>query len=523
MPKKRLSMRKLVEILRLSGTGLSARQISRACGVARSTVGSHLERLAAAGLKWPLCPGMGEEELEGVVFPREPAVRGRHTSRPLPQWEGVRKELSGKGVTLRLLWEEYRQSHSSGYEYSQFCEHYRRWLGDMEVCLRQRYAGGERLFVDFAGMTMPLTDGATGVVHQAQIFVAAWGASHYLYVEALRSQQLHDWIEVHIHAFEHFGGVPALIVPDNLKSAVSRACWYEPDLNPTYQDMALHYGTAVLPARPAKPRDKAKAETGVQIVEREVLAPLRHRSFFSLAEINAAIWERCNGVNVRPFQKLKVCRRALFEELDKPALKPLPDQRYEYAQFRKARVNIDYHIEFERHYYSVPYALKGEQLDVRVTARLVEVLHRGRRVASHLRDGHAGGHTTDSSHMPKAHQQYLAWTPSRIIDWAGNIGPDCGRAVALIIAGRRHPEQGYRAALGIVRLSKGYGDTRVNAACRRAITLDVCAYPSIKSILKTGMDLAPAQDLPTGAPVVYHANVRGADYYAAEGTVAHVE
>ena len=516
-------MRKLVEVLRLSSSGLSARQIARGCGGSRSTGASHLERMTMAGVTWPLPAGVDEEELERRLFAQEPAVRGRDEARPLPDWEVVRKELSGKGVTLRLLWEEYRQAHPDGYEYSQFCEYYRRWLGDVDVCLRHSYAGGERLFVDFAGMTLPLTDGLTGDLHEAQIFVAALGASHYLYAEALRSQQLHDWIEAHVHVFEHFGGVPAITVPDNLKSAVSRACWYEPDLNPTYQDMALHYGTAVLPARPGKPRDKAKAETGVQVVEREVLAPLRHRTFFSLTEMNAAIRERWVAVNARHFQKLKVSRKDLFEELDKPALKPLPAHRYEYAEFRKVRVNIDYHVEVHGHYYSVPYELKGEQLDARVTARLIEVLRRGRRVASHPRNDQAGRHTTDAGHMPKAHREYLEWTPSRIIAWAGKIGPDCARAVEAIIAGRQHPEQGYRSALGVIRLAKGYTDTRVNAACRRAVTLDVCAFRSIKSILQTGKDQESVEELLAGVPTVHHANVRGAGYYATEGTVLHVE
>lgn len=516
-------MRKLVEILRLSSTGLSAREIAHACGVARSTVTSHLERMAKQGVTWPLPAEFDEEELERRLFAEGPAVRGRDEARPLPDWDLVRKELGGKGVTLRLLWEEYRQTHPEGYEYSQYCEHYRRWVGNLDVCLRHSYAGGERLFVDFAGMTLPVRDGRTGEVREAQIFVAALGASHCLYAEAFPSQQLHDWIEAHIHAFEHFGGVSAIIVPDNLKSAVSRACRYEPDLNPTYQDMALHYGAAVIPARPGKPRDKAKVETGVQVVEREVLAPLRHRSFFSFSEMNAAIRERLMMVNARPLQKLKVSRRDLFEELDKPALKPLPAHRYEYAEFRKVRVNIDYHVEIEGHYYSVPYELKGEQLDARITTRLIEVLRRGRRVASHARNTQTGRHTTDPGHMPKSHREYLEWTPSRIIAWAGKIGPDCARAVETIIATRQHPEQGYRSALGVIRLAKGYTDTRVNAACRRAVILDVCAFRSIKSILQTGKDQEVLEELPAGTPVVHHANVRGAGYYAMEGTVVHVE
>jgi len=514
-------MRKLVEILRLSASGLSERQIARACGIARSTVGEYVRRLKEVGVAWPLPEGVDEAALERRLFAAEPAVRGRDETRPLPVWADVRTELTREGVTLRLLWEEYRRAYPTGYEYSQYCEYYRRWLGDLEVCLRQHYVGGERMFVDFAGMTLPLTDGETGAVIPAQIFVSALGASHYLYVEALLSQQLPEWILAHVHAFEYFGGVPAIIVPDNLRSAVSRACRYEPELNPTYQDMALHYGTAVLPTRPGRPRDKAKAETGVQIVEREMMAPLRDRTFFSLAEMNAALWERLAAVNTRPFQKLKVSRRDLFEEQDKPALKPLPARRYEYAEFRKVRVNIDYHVEIYRHYYSVPYTLKGEQLEARITARLIELLHRGKRVASHPRSDQAGRHTTDSAHMPKAHQEYLTWTPDRITAWAGKIGPDCAQVVAAILADRPHPEQGYRAALGLIRLAKAYGETRVNAACRRAVALNVCSRRSVESILKTGKDREEWGITPPGPLTVRHDNVRGAHYYGGDEEVSH--
>ena len=529
MPKQRLSMRKLAEILRLDAAGLSARQIARSCGVARSTVGEHLARLKAAGLHWPLAPELNEEALERRLFGENDPTRNRDARRPLADWPALHKELAQKGVTLKLLWQEYGQEHAGGYRYSQFCEHYRRWAKSLEVCLRQTYRAGERLFVDYAGLTVPLRDPLSGQIHEAQIFVAALGASHYLYAEATRSQQLPDWIEAHIHAYEYLQGVPEITVPDNLKSGVARACRYDPDINPTYQDLATHYGTAIIPTRPRHPRDKAKAESGVQVVEREVLAPLRHQTFFSLAELNGAIWARLQAVNRRPLQKLAVSRHDLYLELDKPALKPLPPTRYEYAEFLKARVNIDYHIEVRGHYYSVPYELKGEQLDVRLSARLVEALHKGRRVAAHLRDDRQGRHTTEAAHMPRAHREYLAWTPSRIIHWAGTLGPHCAQAVQQIIDTRPHPEQGYRAALGIIRLAKGYAAARVDAACRRALALDVCRYQSIKSILQSGKDLEP---LPTDPPVVgpcrtHHQNVRGPEYYAEkhqeERPVAHAE
>ncbi|MFZ4397757.1 MAG: IS21 family transposase [Kiritimatiellia bacterium] len=522
-------MRKLSEILRLNATGLSARQIARSCGIARSTVAEYLERLKASGLSWPLAPELNDEELERRLFGGNRPTRNRDALRPVADWSAVHKELANKGVTLKLLWQEYCQAQPDGYHYSQFCEHYRHWAKSLDVCMRQTYRAGERLFVDYAGMTMPLRDPHSGQIHEAQIFVAALGASHYLYAEATRSQQLPDWIESHIRTYEYLQGVPAITVSDNLKSGVSRACRYEPDINPTYQDMASHYGTAIIPARPRRPRDKAKAESGVQVVEREVLAPLRHQTFFSLFELNNAICTRLQVVNLRLFQKLDVSRQDLFIELDKPALKPLPPTRYEYAEFIKARVNIDYHIEVLGHYYSVPYELKGQQLDVRLSARMVEALHRGRRVASHLRDASKGRHTTEASHMPRAHREYLAWTPSRIIHWAGTIGPHCAEAVQKVIDSRPHPEQGYRAALGIIRLAKGYTALRVDAACRRALALDVCRYQSIQSILKSGKDM---EALLTDAPIVtlcrtYHQNVRGAQYYAEQQTeerpVVHVE
>lgn len=517
MSRKQLSMRKISEVARLNASGLSVRQIARSCSIARSTVADYLERLAAGGLNWPLPPELTEADLEGRLF-RQAQTRGRDLDRPMPEWPQAHKELQRRAVTLKLLWDEYREVYPEGYGYSQYCELYRRWAKTIDVCLRQTYPAGERLFVDYAGMTMPVNDPAGGGPFAAQIFVAALGASHYLYAEATRTQQLPDWIESHIRTFEHLGGVTEILSPDNLKSGVSRACRYEPDANPTYLDMARFYGVAVIPRRPRKPRDGAKVESGVQIVEREVLARLRDHTFFSLSELNRAMWPLVDKVNRRPFQKLDYSRQDLFLELDKPVLKPLPASRYELADFLHPTVNIDYHVEVLGHYYSVPYELKGQKVDVRLTARLVEALHRGKRVASHLRDDRKGRHTTDPAHMPRAHREHLDWTPSRIIRWAQKIGPDCAAAAQRIIEGRDHPEQGYRACLGIMRLSKSYEFARVDAACRRALALDVCSYRSIHSILKSGMD---REALPGDQPTVsicnrHHDNVRGREYYAQE-------
>ncbi len=515
MKRKKLSMRKVVEVARLKACGLSNRKIAKSCGIARSTVADYIERLAKACLSWPFPPELTGEELDARLF-TGPEFRGTNGSRPVPEWAYIHKELRRKGVTKQLLWEEYLGIHPDGYQYSQFCEHYRRWSKTIDVCLRQTYRAGELLFVDYAGMRMPVVNPVTGEIRYAEIFVATLGASHYIYAEATWTQQLPDWIGSHARTYEYLGGVPEMTSPDNLKSGVTKACRYEPDVNPTYTDMAQFYGTAVMARRPRKPRDGAKVETGVQIVERQILARLRDQKFFSLAELNRAINELLKKVNNRPFQKLDSSRAELFEELDKPALKPLPLSQYEFAEFRRPTVNIDYHVQVQRHNYSVPYGLRGQKVEVRLTSRAVEVLHKNRRVASHVRDDSPGRYTTVTEHMPKAHQEYLDWSPSRIIEWAKKTGPHCAAVAQHIIESRDHPQQGYRACLGIMRLGKKYGTERLEAACRRAWVLDVRSYQSIKSILKTGKE---AETLPGEEPVQrscrkHHRNVRGADYYA---------
>ncbi len=518
MRRKRLSMRTICEVLRLKAAGLGVRQIARSCGLARSTVSDYIRRASEAGVSWPLPDGIGDADLDRQLF-REPDHRERDDIRPLPDWSRIHTELRRKGVTLKLLWQEYRETHPEGYGYSQYCEYYRRWAGSVDVTMRQVHRAGEKLFVDYAGLTVPIHAASGGPVIAAQVFVSTLGASSYLYAEATRTQQLHDWIGAHVRAFEHIGGVPRIVVPDNLKSGVSRACRYDPELNPAYAEMAAHYGVAVVPARPHKPRDKAKVETGVQIVEREVLAPLRDCRFFSIAALNRAMRGLLDPINSRPLRKLDVSRRTLLDQLERPALGPLPSRRYEYAQFLSPKVSIDYHVEILGHCYSVPCALRGQRVDVRLTAHAVEVLHGGRRVASHARSGVKGGHTTDPAHMPESHRRHLEWSPSRIIRWAGSVGPHCAQVAQQIIESRAHPEQGYRACLGILRLSKSYSDVRVEAACRRALALDVCTYRSIHSILKTGADAEPLPaDEPSPGNGDTHRNIRGKTYYHTDNT-----
>ena len=512
MPARRLSMRKVFDLLRLQDEGLSIRQMAESVRLPRSTVADYLNRMQRAGLSWPLPGDADETELLERLFGPETA---RKAIRPVPDWSVVHAERKRPGVTLQLLWLEYKQAHTDGFQYSHYCERYKRWCAKLDPVLRQTHKAGEKVFVDYAGQTAPIVDQTTGEVRQAQVFVATLGASHYIYAEATWTQSLPDWIASHERLYRHLGGVPALTVPDNLRSGVKKACYYEPDINPTYQDLATHYGTVVLPTRVAKPRDKAKVETGVQLVERWVLAPLRNHTFFSLGELNRALAQRLGALNDRSFQKLDGNRRQLLETLDRPALKPLPCEVFEYSEWKKARVNIDYHVQVEGHLYSAPYTLVRQEVDVRLTARTVELLHRGKRVAAHRRSSMKGRFTTDPNHRPKSHQRHLAWTPSRLIHWAGSIGPSCGRLVQQILETKPHPEQGYRACLGIMSLARRFDNKRLEGACLRALKHGTTTYRSVKSILQHSLDRIAAEEEQISLTLPReHDNVRGATYYS---------
>lgn len=508
-------MRRISEVLRLSAEGLSVGQVARSVGLSKSTVHGYLERARGAGLCWPLPAELDAGELEGKLFSKaaEP-VHGR----PEPDWRQVHRELKrGRHVTLRLLWLEWRTVNPQGWGYTQFCVHYRRWLGSQELVMRMEYGAGERLFVDYSGDTMPVVDAETGEIAQAQVFVSVLGASGLLYVEATRGQDLRSWLEVHGNAFEFYGGVPAIVVPDNLKSGVTKACWYEPEVNRSYLELARHYGTVILPTRTARPQDKAAVEVGVQVAERWVLAPLRKHRFFSLAELNAALAENTAGVNGRPFRGQPGSRRDLFEEIERQALKPLPVTRYEFADWKNAKLNIDYHVEFDHRCYSAPYQLVRQAVEVRATVSVVEIFHQGRRVASHRREYGRRRFITDPAHMPASHRAHAEWSPSRLVDWAASIGPQVAEVADTILRTRPHPEHGYRACLGLMRLAKRYGTERLCAACQRALVINGLSYRSVESILKSGLDRTPlpAPQLTLVAPVEHH-NLRGPDYYRKE-------
>jgi transposase len=510
MPQERLSMRKAREILRLRQQGLSYRAIAASCGLGSGTVCEYIGAARAAGLSWPLPEDLEDDELERRLFPPPPPAPD---CRPEPDWAYVASELRRKGVTRLLLWEEYRRQHPDGYGYSRFCDLYERFAGSAEPRMHQVHKAGEKLFVDYAGQTVRVVDRQTGEVLEAQIFVATLGASDYTFAEAAWTQSLEDWIGSHVRAFAFFGGVPEILVPDNLKSGVKSACFYEPDLNPTYREMAEHYGLAVIPARVQKPRDKAKVENHVRTVEQRILAALRDRIFFSIEELNHAIAELLEALNDRPFQKLPGSRRSLFKQIDQPALRPLPDQPYIFARWGRARVHIDYHIQVEDSHYSVPYTLIKQELDVRITARIVEALHKGKRVASHPRSHRPGHYSTLPEHMPRTHQAYLDWEPKRLVRWAAQTGPATAGVVAAILERLVHPQQGYRACLGLIRLEKTYGKERLEAASARALAAGATSYRSVKSILQAKLDTVPLGETTTGA-LPDHENIRGANYYA---------
>jgi transposase len=514
--RKRVSMRKIREVLRLRfQLGLSDRDIAESCKIGKTTVGEYVQRAKEAGLSYPLPEHLDDEALLDKLY----RVKEKAQSKPLPDWEIVHREKQRKGVTLFLLWEEYRVQYPNGYEYSFFTVLYREWKSGLDVVMRQDHKAGEKLFVDYAGMTVPIVNQETGEISEAQVFVATLGASNYTFAEITASQRLPDWLASHVRAFEFFGGVPILVIPDNLKSGVKSPCYYEPELNPAYADLAQHYGVAVLPARVRKPKDKAKVENAVQVVERQILAPLRDRTFFSVREANEAVKELLQALNDRPMQKLNKSRKQVFEELEKPALRPLPVQPYQLATWKKATVNIDYHVELEGHYYSVPYPFSKKQVEIRFTQTTVEIYHQHKRIASHSRNMSLfskGRHTTIKDHMPKAHQDYLEWTPGRFISWAGKVGESTALVVQTILESKPHPQHGYRSCLGIMRLGKVYGEARLEAACRRACFLRSFSYQSIKSILQHQLDKEPLPQTPeamTQNTQKLHANLRGASYY----------
>lgn len=517
MPSARITMRKIREVMRLKfDLKFSNSEIGKSCKMSSSTVSDYLRRLRSNGLEWPIADSLSNEELETALF-RSESYAG--ISRPKPDWNLVHKELRRQDyhVTLMTLWDEYRKDNEGAeiYEYSWFCHNYAAWNKHIDPVMRQRHVFGEKVYVDYAGDTVPIVDPRTGEVRAAQIFVAAAGGSSYAFAEATWSQQLPCWITSHVRMLEFYGGCFQIVVPDNLRSGVSKADFYEPDINPTYHAMAKHYGIAVLPARKAEPTDKAKVESTVLVVERWILARLRNRTFYGLDQLNTAIAELLDELNEKPFQKLPGSRREMFELHEFPALRPLPTVPYEYADCKRPRVHLDYHVQLFDHYYSVPYELIGKVVDARVTSTIVEIMNGGIRVASHKRSYHKGAATTLAEHMPAHHQAVASWTPERMRSWAAKVGVWTEGFVCELMTRKEHPEQGVRAALGALSLAKKFSRERLDLACQRATYYGAFSVRALRNILKNNLEQGPLEP-PKSKSLGEHENVRGAGYYGTE-------
>lgn len=505
-------MKQIREVIRLHlEHQASVREIAAACGIGRSTANDYVARIRSAGLSWPSAAELSEDDLRAALFrPDSPRVP---LSRALPDFRQTRRELARKGVTLKLVWwQEYRATTLNPYSYSRFARHYAKWLKESDLRMLQHHKAGQKLFVDWAGQPVRIVDGLTGEVKEAPVFVASMGSSQFIFARVFAGQEQRSWLEAHAHCFEALGGLPEIVVPDNLKTGVVKACRYEPTVNPAYAELARFYGIAVLPARVRKPRDKAKVENAVQQVERWVLAPLRERTFFSIDEANEAIEAKLRELNDRVMKAAGCSRRELFEQEDLPAMRNLPEARYVYAEWKRAKVAPDYHVEVEGHFYSVPFTLVGKHVDVRIASGVIEVFDGHKRVASHLRAFSRRSHTTLESHMPERHQRHAKWTPERMVRWAATIGPNTAEFVEAILASKEHPELSFRTCMGVMSLGRRFEQSRVEAACAKALSLGALRYQSLRSILEKGLEAVPqTSELPS---LPTHGNVRGASYYA---------
>jgi transposase len=506
-------MSKLKQLIALQSSNLGVRGLAAALGLSIGAVSKYLKAVRRCGIGQAEAEALSEAELEQRLFGSMPLAKPVRFVPPDCAW--IHQELKRhRHVTLQLLWEEYSAQHgAAAYRRSAFCQIYRRWEARLKRSMRQRHFAGEKLFVDYAGRTVPIYGRSGAEAYRAQLFVGALGASGYAYAEATRTQSLPDWLASHVRALEYYGAAPTIIVPDNPRVGVSKADRYEPRLQRSYEEMAAHYGAVIIPARPYPPKDKSRAELTVLLVCRWILARLRHQRFFSLEELNGAISPLLTELNERPYQRLPGSRRSVFDALDRPAMRALPSTPYMFGEWKEALVAFDYHVDIEGHYYSVPHALVGHTVWARFAARTVEVFFRGQRVASHVRSYQRGAHTTLPEHMPKAHRAHSEWSPRRLIQWGTSIGAHTGAVIEHLLRSKPHPEQGYRACLGMLALSRQYGNARLEAASALAVRLGSPTRWSVKSILESGRDRQAHAGEPSSLELPSHDNVRGPSYY----------
>jgi transposase len=504
-------MRKISELFRQRfESKLSYRDIARSLNMSISTVYDYLSRAKSANINWPLPDGISEEELYNKLFlPSSVATRNRI----VPDWGYINKELHKKGVTLQLLWREYREQHPDGLGYSQFCNHYQQYKASISPVMRQKHKAGEKVFVDYAGTKVDLIDVDSGEIFTAEIFVGCLGASQYIYAEATRSQQISDWLSSHINMFEYFGGVPEIIVPDNLKSGVTKAHRYDPDINASYQSFGEYYGAAIIPARSYSPKDKSKVENAVGIVTRQILAAIRNMTFTSIGELNEVIKKRVIILNNQSFQKMDTNRRKLFEEIDKPALKLLPLSRYQNATWKKATINVDYHFSFEDCFYSVHYSYIGKKVEIRASTKMIECFCNNKLIATHPRSYKKYSYSTVEEHMPTAHQEHINSSIEFVKSKASNIGVNTICFVNHLLTTRSFPQQAYRACLGLIRLSVAYGEQRLEKACQKALLIGARKYQEVQLILKNNLEEIPVDNNNLNTLLPVHDNIRGPEYY----------
>lgn len=508
-------MRKVRELLRFCiGQNMSARQGAKIVGLGKTAASQYVGGFKSSGLTLAAAEALSDSELLAALNLKKETENTRFSELSV-LFPYFIKELKRTGVTLQILWEEYLNTHPQGYAYSQFCHHYFLWRKEQKVSMRMEHKAGDKMYVDYAGSKLFVTDQKTGEITEYEVFVSVLGASQLSYIEAVASQTKAGWISANQAALRFYGGVPSAIVPDCLKSAVIKADRYEPGINESFEDFARHYNTAIVPARALHPKDKSLAENFVRSAYNQIYARIRNQVFYSLEELNHALWEHLDTYNRKNFQGRDHSRQQLFDDIEKPELKPLPVETYELKSFCECKVQYNHHVYLREdfHYYSVPFHLTGKVVRIAYTNRLVEIYYNNQRVAVHQRNRHKYGYTTKDEHRPQEHRYMLEWSPERFIKWAGKISPETQQVITQILDSRPHPEQAYKSCMGLLNLEKKHPQGDYIKACQKALKLGCCNYTFIKNTLKTkAFNLNDEEELSLFT-LPQHSNIRGKEMY----------